>query len=163
MTKILVLSDTHIPERADDLPKKVYEDLASCDLALHAGDITSFDFFMKLKKKFPKLKAVQGNMDEPRLKNLLPARELITIDNVTIGLMHGWGSHQGVFSLMEKEFTKEKPQVVVFGHSHHALNITKNGILFLNPGSPTDKVFSLINSYGVITINGGIHAQIIKV
>lgn len=163
MTRILVLSDTHIPERADDLPKKVYEDLVSCDLLIHAGDITSIDFFMKLKKKFPGFKAVQGNMDEPRLKNLLPARELITIDNVTIGLMHGWGSHQEVFSLAEKEFTKEKPQVVVFGHSHQALNITKNGTVYLNPGSPTDKVFSLVNSYGVITINDRIHAQIIKV
>lgn len=163
MKKIVVLSDTHIPERAEDLPKKLYEDLQSADFILHAGDITSLDFLKGLQKKFPKLKAVQGNMDEPSLKKILPQKELITIDKVTIGLMHGWGSPRGLLDLVEKEFSKEKPDIIIFGHSHQALHVNKNGILFFNPGSPTDKVFSSANSYGVITINDEINAQIRKV
>ena len=96
--KIIVLADTHIPERAQDLPQQIYDDLKDADLILHAGDIISLDFLKKLEK-IGKIKAVQGNMDEPALKDRLPLREVIKIGKYVICLTHGRGSP---FNLMEK-------------------------------------------------------------
>ncbi len=163
MTKIVVLSDTHIPERALDLPQKLYEDMKSADLILHAGDVTSLVFFKQLKHKFTHLKAVQGNMDESALKKVLPRRELIKVDKVSIGLMHGWGSPSGLIEVAAHEFSKEKPDIIIFGHSHQALNMEKNGMIFFNPGSPTDKVFSAVNTYGIITLSDFVHHEIINI
>ena len=164
MKKIVVLSDTHIPERAKDLPERIYGDLKSADIVLHAGDVTSLEFFKKLQKNSAfKVKAVQGNMDEPDLRKILPRKQLIKIDKFSIGLIHGWGSPFGLIEQVEGEFLEEKPDVIVFGHSHRPLNVHKEGILFFNPGSPTDKIFSSANSYGIITIDDEIHAKIIKV
>lgn len=163
MTKIVVLSDTHIPERALDLPPKLYADLKSADIIVHAGDIASLDFYKQLKKKFAQLKAVQGNMDEPALKKVLPQKELIKVEKVSLGLIHGRGSPSGLMDLAAQEFAKEKPNIIVFGHSHQALTTEKNGILFFNPGSPTDKVFSVRNTYGIIMINDSIETTIVEV
>lgn len=150
--KIVVLSDTHIPERARDLPPKVYEDLKSADLILHAGDMTSVEFFRKLQK-ISEIKAVFGNMDEIGLKKLLPQKQLIKVGKLQIGLTHGWGNPQDLIELAQEEFSREKPDIIVFGHSHQALKMQKNGTILFNPGSPTDKIFSKSNSYGIINID----------
>jgi len=42
---------------------------------------------------------------------------------------------------------------IVFGHSHIAVNIVKDGVLFFNPGSPTDKIFSTANTYGILEVS----------
>ena len=159
--KIIVLADTHIPERSSDLPKQIYDDLKDSDLILHAGDIISLEFLKKLEK-FGKVQAVQGNMDEPALKDQLPLKEIIRVAKFTIGLTHGRGSPFGLVEQVHKEFLKEKPDVIIFGHSHKPLNTRKDGVLFFNPGSPTDKIFSDSNSYGVITIGDSIEARIVK-
>ena len=161
--KIIVLSDTHIPGRAKDLPEEVYVQIKGADLLIHAGDITSLAFFKKLGKLNKEIKAVQGNMDEPALKDILPARQLINIGGFSIGITHGGGSPFGLMDWCEKEFQKENPNVIIFGHSHKPFNGYRGKTLFFNPGSPTDKIFSPINSYGMITINDKIEAKIINV
>lgn len=160
--KIIVLSDTHIPERAQDMPARVYADMEKADMILHAGDMTSVKFFKKLDK-IKTLKAVQGNMDELGLKEKLPVKQLIKIGLFTIGLIHGWGSPFGLIEQVRNEFAGERTDMIVFGHSHQGLNIHKNGIIFFNPGSPTDKIFSKVTSYGIITINDKIEAKIINI
>lgn len=150
--KIVVLSDTHIPERAKDLPPQIYEDLKSANLILHAGDMTSIDFLKKLQK-ISEVKAVVGNMDDIGLKKMLPQKQLIKIGKLCIGLIHGWGNPQDLTESVQKEFLKEKPDIIIFGHSHQALKAQKNGVILLNPGSPTDKIFSKSNSYGIISID----------
>lgn len=160
--KIVVLSDTHIPERAKDIPEEVYAQIKGADLLIHAGDITSLEFFKKLSKLKKEIKAVQGNMDEPALKDILPAKQLIKIDGFSIGITHGRGSPFGLMEAAEKEFQKEKPNLIIFGHSHKPFNGYRGKTLFFNPGSPTDKIFSPTNSYGIITITDKIEAKIIN-
>ena len=159
--KIIVLADTHIPERAQDLPEQIYDDLKDADLILHAGDIISLDFLKKLEK-IGKIKAVQGNMDEPALKDRLPLREVIKIGKYVICLTHGRGSPFNLMEQVHNEFLKEKPSIIIFGHSHKPLNTRKDDILFFNPGSPTDKIFSDTNSYGIITIGDSLEAKIVR-
>ena len=159
--KIIVLSDTHIPERAKDIPEELYKDMKSADLIVHAGDITSLAFFNKIGK-ITDLKAVHGNMDEPRLKEILPLKQMIKVNGFSIGLIHGWGSPFGMLDLVQEEFVKEKPDIIIFGHTHKTFNLRRNNILLFNPGSPTDKIFSETNSYGVITISDKIEAKIVN-
>ena len=63
---------------------------------------------------------------------------------------------------VRKEF--KQVDVIIFGHSHIPCNERIDGVLFFNPGSPTDKIFAPYNSYGMIEITGkNINARIIKI
>ena len=42
--------------------------------------------------------------------------------------------------------------------------VVKDGVLFFNPGSPTDKVFAAYNSYGILEINDKkVEGKIVKI
>jgi len=62
---------------------------------------------------------------------------------------------------MRKEF--EGVDVIVFGHSHKPFNQIINGILMFNPGSPTDKIFTNTNSFGILELNKKIRAEHIEI
>lgn len=160
LMRIVVLSDTHIPSSAQDLDERIYKEIEESDLILHAGDLISAEFFNKLKA-LKNIRAVKGNMDEPLLSRILPPKEKITLGKYTIGLIHGYGAPQGILDTARNEFLNEKVDMIIFGHSHQPLKLNKGGILFFNPGSPTDKIYAKTNTYGIITVtNGIINAQI---
>lgn len=147
--KIIVLSDTHIPRVAQDLPKLIYDEIRSADMVMHAGDFVDEELFEKLGK-LKKLKAVCGNMDSAWLRRVLNTKEIITAEKVRIGLIHGYGAPRELVSTVRSEF--QAVDAIVFGHSHTALNTVKDGILLFNPGSPTDNVFAKVNSFGILEI-----------
>jgi putative phosphoesterase len=61
-------------------------------------------------------------------------------------------------------FKDDNMDVVIFGHSHHALNERLGTTLYFNPGSPNDVVKAKYFSYGLIRIEGGkIKAEIIRI
>ena len=159
MKKIGVLSDTHIPKNALNLPKEVYKAFEKVDLILHAGDFVEIEFFNKLNTIAP-VRAVAGNMDSPELREMLPEKDVVEIDGFKIGLIHGYGPRTKVLDLIKKEFGRV--DAIVFGHTHFPINETENGVLFLNPGSPTDKIFALYNSYGIIEVGDSLKGSIIK-
>jgi len=158
--KILVISDTHIPRVAHDLPDKIYEEIPNVDMIIHAGDFVEKEIYNKLKKLKP-IKAVFGNMDSSDLRNILNQKEVIEIEKVRIGLVHGHGAPSDLVDTVRGQFSDV--DAIVFGHSHAALNIKKNDVLFFNPGSPTDNIFAKSNSYGVLEVSGKkIEGRIIK-
>lgn len=159
--RIGVISDTHIPKAARDLPKAVYDDLVNVDLILHAGDFVEMDFLRKLQKIAP-VKAVYGNMDTREVREALPAKDIVKIGNFKIGLMHGYGPPSGLMKLAKSEFNNAV-DVVIFGHSHSPVNEKIGKTLFFNPGSPTDKVFASYNSYGILEIGDTIKGRIIRI
>ncbi|MDD5439647.1 MAG: metallophosphoesterase family protein [Candidatus Omnitrophica bacterium] len=160
--KIGVLADTHIPKAAPDLPAAIYNDFKAVDLILHAGDITEVTVIRALEKLAP-VKAVYGNMDMMDIRALYPKKNIITVDNVRIGLIHGFGPPNSVFKMVRTEFDSAI-DVIVFGHTHIPYNEKKGGTLLLNPGSPTDKVFAPYNSYGILEItNGAVIGRIVKI
>jgi hypothetical protein len=101
-------------------------------------------------------------MDPYEVRKRLPEKEIIKIANFKIGLMHGYGRPDNLIELLAKAFRGENVDIIIFGHSHSSLNEKRGGILYFNPGSATDKVFSAYNSYGIIEINDKIEAKIIK-
>ncbi len=159
--KIGVLSDTHIPKVCADLPAEIVKAFKDVDLILHAGDLVEMKVLNQLQK-LAETKAVRGNMDEPELQNVLPEKEIIKVNGFTIGLTHGYGPPANLIDCVKNEFP-EKVDVIVFGHSHSPVNEKRGGILFFNPGSPTDKIFAKYNSYGMLTIDNSIKGDIIKI
>ena len=159
--KIGVISDTHIPRMAKDIPRAVYDGFKDVDLILHAGDLVEIKFLEKLRK-FKKTVAVSGNMDSKEITTVLKPKEIIEAGNFRIGLIHGWGPPEGLAERILAEFKGEKVDCIVFGHSHHPINETIKGILFFNPGSTSDKMFTPYNSYGILDITDKITGKIIK-
>lgn len=158
--KILVLSDTHIPRSAHDLPQAVYDEIPRVDMILHAGDFSEKDVYDKLAS-LKKITAVYGNMDPANLRHILNQKEVISIGRIKIGLIHGYGAPRDLLDTVKREF--QDVGAIVFGHSHEAINKVNDGILFFNPGSPTDKIFAAENSYGILEVDDkGIIGTIVK-
>lgn len=161
--KIGVISDTHIPERAKDIPAKILEGLKGVDMILHAGDLANLSVIDRLKKVCKDVRSVQGNMDPQEVKDKLPQKLIIPVGKFKIALMHGYGSPAGLPELLTKVFKDDFVDAIVFGHSHIPMNEVREKILFFNPGSATDKIFSSYNSYGILEVNEIIEGRIIKV
>lgn len=160
--KIGVISDTHIPLASPFLPKEVISGLKGMDFILHAGDLVDSSVLSELKKIAPTY-AVRGNMDSKDLLHLLPGRLIMPVGKFKIGLFHGFGSPSKLVELLKEEFKNEKLDAIIFGHSHYPFNEVQDGILFFNPGSPTDKVFSPYNSFGILDISDKITGRIVKI
>ncbi|MBF0570376.1 MAG: metallophosphoesterase family protein [Candidatus Omnitrophica bacterium] len=155
-----VLSDTH----SFQIPPAIIERLKKADLIIHAGDICDLQTLKLLKKTAP-TKAVQGNMDELAVRKLLPLKEIIMCGNLKIGVTHGHiGETREALKNAMSSFKDDKMDVVIFGHSHQAMNEKVGPTLYFNPGSPNDVIKAKKFSYGIINIEAGkINAEIIKI
>jgi len=159
--RLIIFSDTHIPERYDRIPSELIKELKKADLIIHAGDFTSLEFYKEIKSINP-LKAVLGNMDSFELHEFLKEKETFSIQKFKIGLTHGFGKPENLLDNLKKTFDNSY-DVVIFGHSHSPFCEKAGNALYFNPGSPTDKIFATHNSYGVIEIDKTIDARIIRI
>jgi hypothetical protein len=155
-----VLSDTHIPMKAKNLPEVILNKFKEVDLIIHAGDFTSIEVLEQLQK-FSKVEAVCGNMDNPQIREILPSKKIIEVLGLKIGIIHGQGPPSKLINYIKNEF--HYVDCIIFGHSHTPYNAYVTGTLCFNPGSPTDDIFPPFKSYGILEINGEIKSQIIKV
>ncbi len=157
--KIGVLSDTHIPVVASELPTAVLKAFDGVDLILHAGDILELSVLDALRAIAP-LEAVHGNMDRWETRQALPDKRTITAIDRRIGLAHGGGAPWSLPKRMLSEFPGA--DIIVFGHSHCALVERRENVLLFNPGSPTDTRFAPFKSYGIIEITDTVKAEIVR-
>ena len=129
-----LISDTHIPDRAKEIPKKVLEAFSEVDLILHAGDLTSINVIHELSEIAPVL-AVQGNMDRATgIK--LNATETIEVEGLKIGIAHGEVYPRGDTQQLVYLAKELGADILVTGHSHQPKIEQTDGVLLLNPGSP---------------------------
>ena len=129
-----LISDTHIPDRAKEIPQKVLEAFSEVDLILHAGDLTSLKVLEELEEIAPVV-AIQGNMDRARGIDL-PFAKTIEAEGLKIGIAHGEvypraDTQQLVYLAKELDV-----DILVTGHSHQPKIEQTDGVLLLNPGSP---------------------------
>ncbi|RBQ23074.1 Phosphodiesterase [Candidatus Methanobinarius endosymbioticus] len=130
-----VISDTHIPDRTEQIPPTVLEIFKNVDLIMHAGDLTSMGVKEELEKIAPVL-AVQGNID--RVHNLdLPVSLKTEIEGITIGIKHGEVYPKGNTQQLYYIAKELEVKVLVSGHTHKAAIEQIDDVLLLNPGSPT--------------------------
>jgi hypothetical protein len=160
--RLCILSDTHVPDGDIDLNERLVDDLKHADLIVHAGDFTSLEFYKKLKNINPNIKAVLGNMDAQGLAPILKQTEVFEIGKIKIGLMHGFGKPEFLLDNVKKTFD-DSFDLIIYGHAHNAFNEKIGKTIYFNPGSPTDKIFSSSNSYGIIDIDAAIQAKIMRI
>ena len=99
--RILVLSDTHIPIAASDLPEKIYKEIESADMVFHAGDFIDESVLDRLSA-LKEVKAVCGNMDSAQLRGRLKTKEVVAVGPFKIGLIHGYGSASEIIERVGK-------------------------------------------------------------
>ncbi|MEA3361357.1 MAG: metallophosphoesterase family protein [Thermodesulfobacteriota bacterium] len=157
--KIGVISDTHLSGVNARLNEIYNNYFTNVDMIIHAGDAVSAEVIEFLGQK--RLHAVQGNMDSQEIKGRLPRKKIFEANGVRIGLIHGWGSPYGIEERIKPEF--EDIQVIVYGHSHRAVNHIHDGVLFFNPGTATGFCADGIHSIGILDIGRGITGNIIKI
>ena len=130
MTLVGIISDTHGLLRPQALAA-----LNGSDLILHAGDIGSPAILDRLCDIAP-VTAVRGNVDTYRWSLHLPLTQSISIAGRVIYMIHDR-------SQLALHPAPNGVAIVVFGHSHRALTETRDGVLYLNPGSAGPRRFRL--------------------
>ncbi len=148
-----MLSDTHVPDRMPRLSQKFLNQIKPGDLVFHAGDFVRWAVFEELQR-LATVHAVWGNMDEPKIRRLLPQKKIVEVQGKRIGLCHGSGPAHGVWDRVYRGFGQEC-DVLIFGHSHAPFNTKMGDTLLFNPGSLSWNLVSPFNAtYGVLTIEG---------
>ncbi|WP_296881185.1 metallophosphoesterase [uncultured Methanobrevibacter sp.] len=129
-----LISDTHIPDRAKQLPQNVLDAFSNVDLILHAGDLTSLEVIEELEEIAPVM-AVQGNMD--RVGGIkLPKAKIVEAEGLKIGIVHGEVYPRGDTQQLVYLAKELGADILVSGHSHQPKIEQTDGVLLINPGSP---------------------------
>ncbi len=154
MTSLLIISDTHLPKRAKDLPDEVWAGVEHADVVFHAGDWVDVALLDQLEARSARLVACWGNNDGADLRARLPERADVTIDGVRFTVTHETGAAAGRDARMSKLYPET--DVLVFGHSHIPWDSTSaTGLRLLNPGSPTDRRRQPFHTYMTATVADG--------
>lgn len=134
-----VISDTHIPTRAKAIPPEVLKIFENASYIIHAGDFVQLSVAEELEKIAPVV-GVYGNMDPISVREKYPRVNSLEVLGWRIGVVH-----DGVPLLrsgrLEELAKGEGFDVLIFGHSHRG-SIRGDGVLYVNPGSPTQPLFS---------------------
>ena len=151
--KIGVISDTHSAGSGRDLPVMILDALRGVDLILHCGDLECLGVLDYLEEVAPLL-AVRGYEDPlEEGERLAMTTRVVKTEGVSIGMIHDiqWPGPKIATSrdgtglvlpegsgrdILARKF-KEPVDVVLFGDTHEELIIHWDGVLIMNPGSPT--------------------------
>lgn len=152
--RLLLMSDTHLPKRARELPPRLLAEIPRADVVVHAGDWVDTATLDLLEARARRLVAVHGNNDGPDLSARLPEVARAVLDGLRLGVVHETGAAQG----RERRCAERCPDldVLVFGHSHIPWDTTTDtGLRLLNPGSPTDRRRQPYATYMTATVADG--------
>ena len=135
---MLIVSDTHLPRRARDLPDQVWREVDRADTVIHAGHWCGPDGFEPLSARARHLVGVYGNNDGPGLRARLPEVARATLGGVRFVVVHETGDGRGREGRCERRFPD--CDVLAFEHSHIPWDTASpSGLRLLDPGSPTDR------------------------
>lgn len=152
--RLLLLADTHIPRRAENLPAQVWDEVARADVVVHAGDWVSPELLDELAANAARLVGCWGNNDGPVLRSRLPERADVLLEGLHFTVVHETGAATGREARMSRRYPDT--DVLVFGHSHIPWDTTtQTGLRLLNPGSPTDRRRQPFCTYMTATARDG--------
>jgi uncharacterized protein len=137
-----VISDTHGLLRPEAL-----NTLRGADLILHAGDVGRPEVLDELRRLAPTF-VVRGNVDHGDWATRLPVSEIVEVGDHSFYMLHDIGE-------LELDPPTAGFAAVIFGHSHQPSIETRDGVLFLNPGSAGPRRFKLPVSVARIHVSGG--------
>jgi len=128
-TIIGVLADTHGLIRPEML-----DALSGASWIVHAGDVGAPDVLESLARIAP-VAAVRGNNDSGSWGESLPHDEVVEVGAVRLYVIHD-------LSELEIDPAAAGFRVVITGHAHIPSIETREGVLYLNPGSAGPRRFS---------------------
>jgi len=134
--RVGLISDTHIPTRAKEIPLKVFDLFKNVDFIIHAGDLVQLKVIDELEQLAPVL-AVHGNMDRTDIREVLSEMNELKLLDWKIGVTHDPGALFGRTKM--REIAKQNNfDVLVYGHTHRPSMNWEDKRLYINPGSPTN-------------------------
>ncbi len=144
-----VISDTHGLLRPEAL-----DALRGATHILHAGDVGDIAILEALRQIAP-VTAIRGNIDTHGPTAQLPATEALELDGRLLYMLH---------SLTDLDLKPEAAgiAVVISGHSHKPKIETRNGVLYLNPGSAGPRRFNLPITVAHLYLDATPRAEIIR-
>lgn len=125
-----VISDTH-----GLLRPQAVEALRGCEQIIHAGDVGRPEVLDELRRIAPVL-AVRGNVDNGPWAAKLPPSEVVQIDDCLIYVLH-------ILEDLDLDPPAAGFRAVIVGHSHQPKIATRQGVLYVNPGSAGPRRFNL--------------------
>ncbi|GHH84624.1 phosphoesterase [Streptomyces sulfonofaciens] len=153
--RLLLTADTHVPQRARELPAALLTEAARADAVLHAGDWVDVSVLDRLTAHSRRVIGVHGNNDGPDLRARLPEVARAELGGLRFGVVHETGGAQG----RERRCAERFPDldVLVFGHSHIPWDaVAPGGLRLLNPGSPTDRRRQPYCTYMTLRVADGV-------
>lgn len=139
--KIGVISDTH-----NYLDPRVSELFEGVDHILHAGDIGMPWLLLDLQAIAP-VTAVAGNTDDPSLR--YRETEIVQLAGLKF-MVHHIVNPREPDDKLKARIAKERPDVLIFGHTHKPFNETIGRILYFNPGAAGKARFGLPRTLAIL-------------
>jgi putative phosphoesterase len=129
--------------------------LRGCSPIIHAGDIGRPEILDELRHLAPVF-AVRGNVDKGPWAMQLPETEIVTVEDFWLYVLHD-------LNALDLEPATAGFHALITGHSHQPKIETKDGVLYLNPGSAGPRRFDLPVSVGRLILSGtDMRAEIIN-
>ncbi|MFB6159338.1 MAG: YfcE family phosphodiesterase [Candidatus Nanohalobium sp.] len=131
---IAVVSDSHVPSRAEKIPAEFREKMKKADLTVHAGDFAEREVYNSIDE-YGDLVAVKGNCDFFDLPN----SRTFEREETEFGVYHGTGiTPRGDHDTLQKIATEDlEVDVLITGHTHQEEITVLENCVILNPGSCT--------------------------
>ncbi len=154
--RVGVISDTHNPSVGAEPPPEVISAFKGVDVIIHAGDIyqpSCLDWLEEIAPVYAvELGADAHFKDDARVVDMA---RIIELDGHAIGIIHdlvvpGMAQEITEFTPLSKHFPQDADlstaletvfgaavDIVIFGHTHYPVVEEFQGVLMLNPGSPS--------------------------
>jgi putative phosphoesterase len=124
-----------------------------CARVLHAGDVVTTPVLHALGK-VAEVTAVRGNNDHAPELARLPEHVVLPVEGLRVLVVHDLGSREQPHAPVRRLLARERPDVVVHGHSHRPGAVVREGRLFVNPGSAGPRRFSLPRTAALLEVEG---------
>jgi hypothetical protein len=150
MKTLGVISDTHGLLRPEAVAA-----LEGCELVIHAGDVGNPAILEALRRLAP-VRAVRGNVDRGAWADTLPETEVVEVGSASLYVLHD-------LATLDLDPAAAGFAAVIYGHSHRPSAETRDGVLYLNPGSAGPRRFKLPVTVARLTVSdAGLDAEIVE-
>ena len=179
--KIGLISDTHMPGGATEIPSQVFDVFKGVDLIVHAGNIYTVSILDDLESIAPVKAAGSLDRDKPSHGDpRVEEKQLLEVDGHTVGVIHdlsvpGFGdrvypgsltrrsnpAYPGLpfkdgKSIVPDDVFGKPVDIVVFGHTCFAMIEEYGDLMIINPGSPTLRnELRKIGTVGILDLSPG--------
>ena len=92
---LVLTSDTHVPQRARDLPHSLWAAIGAADVVVHAGDWVDAALLDLFEARSRRLIGVYGNNDHGPLRERLPEVARADVGGLRFAVVHETGDAKG--------------------------------------------------------------------